>query len=112
MPKKGKIDTTVVIEELDLTENEKLFGFLGYFLGWIGTLIIILTKKHEESEFLAFVAYQSLLISIITMIGSFTCVIAVIGVLSLLYLSIMAYTGKKVSFPIVGPMAEDMAKKR
>ncbi len=58
-------------------EEGKPFAFLAIFLGLIGFLIVLLTKK--ENKYAMFYAKQSLILSIVWIVGSLIIWIPIVG---------------------------------
>ena len=58
-------------------EEGKAFAFLAIFLGLIGFLIVLLTKK--ENKYAMFYAKQSLILSIVWIVGSLIIWIPIVG---------------------------------
>jgi len=100
--------------------DENLEGLLCYILGWITGLVFLIAEKN--SKFVKFHAAQSLItflgLGIVTMVLFFIPIIgwtlmSVVSLLALIlwiFLMIQAYQGKKFKLPVVGDIAEKLAK--
>lgn len=110
----------------------KIAGILAYLFGWLGGLVIYLVNKDEFSRFHG---AQSILLNIavavlfigLGILGAvfgfvadffafifFTLLYPLIGLgafVLAIYLMVSAYQGKKVVLPVIGPMAEQWARK-
>ncbi|TKJ17758.1 hypothetical protein CEE44_04465 [Candidatus Woesearchaeota archaeon B3_Woes] len=97
-------------------QDDKLWGFLAIFLGIIGFLIVLLTKR--DSEYAMYYAKQSLVLFIACICVGFVAWIPFIGWFLLgpiLYIVILvlwvigwvrALSGEMKPIPIIGKLAE------
>ncbi len=96
-------------------EEGKVFAFLGVFLGIIGFIIVILTKK--ENDYAMFYAKQGLVLTIawvilwvVAIIPILGWIIGFLGWILLLVLWIIgwvyALSGKKKHIPIIGQFGD------
>jgi len=115
------------------SSDRNLFGALCYIIGILVPLFILFTEKKKD-RFLAFHAWQSLLITVIAMIvwfglGAVTLVLSVVtmgfgGIVACLFLPLAlvllvvvlllaykAYQGQTYKLPVIGDFAEKQAGK-
>jgi len=123
-------------------DDNKLIGALCYipilFIGILAALYILLTEKKKD-KFLAFHAWQSLLLTVVIIVV-FPVLAIVIGIVSMVlatvtgglgglimpcvflpltlamliafcYLAYKAYKGEMYKLPVIGPFAEKQANK-
>lgn len=89
----------------DVTSDDKLWAFLGYIIPLVA-LIALLMEDKKARPFIKYNAVHALLISVATVILSFTACFWVIPWLYGIYVGYKAYQGEWVEVP----MATDMAK--
>lgn len=112
--------------------DPKIAGILAYLFGWLGGLVVYLVNKDNFSRFhgaqsillnvaiIAVFIVLGILGAILGFVADFFAFIFFtvlypllgLGILALvIYLMVSAYGGKKVSLPVIGPMAEQWANK-
>ena len=98
--------------------DSNLWAFLGVFLGWIGFLIILLTRK--EDKFAMFYAKYGLILSIawvvvylVGMIPFIGWIIYIVGGIILLIVWVISFvsalSGKEKRFPILSDLADKIS---
>lgn len=111
-----------------VTSEAKLFSAIGYIIGVLVPLFILLTDK-KKNKFMQFHAYQSLLFTVVWIVYSVVFMVvvgvlaAVLGPLAFLvtplnflpwivaiFLAYKAYTGEKFMLPVVGGIAAGQVK--
>lgn len=96
-------------------EEGKVFAFLGVFLGIIGFVIVLLTKK--DNKYAMFYAKQGLVITICYVVAMIVMIIPVLGwivgmiaylVLLVLWIIgwVYALSGEEKYIPVVGQFAD------
>jgi len=101
--------TDAVMSEAEINDG-KIFGFVAY-LGLIGFIVVLLTKK--DNKFAIYHAKQSLVLIIVSIISSFIIWIPIIGwavgiaELVLVIMGIVnALNGQAKPLPIIGKFAD------
>jgi len=110
-----KAPTAAGIPAVGATDDEKMKGAVAYILSWLTGIIILVIGG--DSKFLKFHAWQSIIfgiiLTLISIIGSFICVgpiIALVGWLYTIYGAYLIYTGKPFRIPIIDGIAEGLVK--
>lgn len=91
----------------DVTSDDKLWAFLGYIIPLVALIGLVMEDKKAR-PFIKYNAVHALLITVATVILSFTACFWVIPWLYGIYVGYQAYQGKWVEVP----MATDLAKKQ
>ncbi|MBS3170430.1 DUF4870 domain-containing protein [Candidatus Woesearchaeota archaeon] len=95
--------------------DSNIWAFLGVFLGWIGFLIILLTRK--EDKFAMFYAKYGLILSIawvvVLLVGMLPIIgwlVYIVGGIILLIVWVISFisalSGKEKRFPILSDLAD------
>jgi uncharacterized membrane protein len=98
-------------------DDEKLFAFIATFLGILGFIIVLLTRK--ENNYVMFYARQSLLVFIvfiisgvsklIPLIGSFAAgVVSILGIILWIFSFVYALSGEMKEIPLIGQYQKDI----
>jgi uncharacterized membrane protein len=103
------------MEATGASSDSKLWAALSYPI-WIVALFVIFTEKKND-KWLAFHAYQALILGLVLWAIIFVtswffigCLLAPLAFLVELYYGYKAYQGEKFKIPTIGDMAEGYVK--
>ena len=91
----------VVVEQGEITSDDKLWALLSYILSPLVPIIVLLLEDKKNRPFIKFNAVQALIWGVLEIILSWAiCVTPIMFVISI-YWGVKAFQGEKITIPVI-----------